>query len=1416
MSNSSYGIETLTISKMQEIVNKANGLETGYWGPIEEKDGKYYLTSLKNEKTIDDVIAAQSNPNYDYKEFYEVSQVISKTTSPDDVIQLLQSPSALLNDSLSVSSSTSLDTDDINQYIKEVESTLGQEVGRVDIKSDGKVDIYDLDGNKIIIETSIKKNSDDTSNKIFDMSDIEKVVSKQETVNITDKVDENNKVIIENYLSQLTGVEDVKLELTESGYCAKIGGKIIVFDKDTTISKAISDVNNEFQTNKSLNDYNKSIASNKIRNRNSRIFIDVNSYELAQSKYNTANEFVNVAQTQYKTSFFTDKLAQAYNSLITKSPVQELSTTSELLKTLNSNIKYSLKAYENIDHDLGVIINSIINEIFSMGKYDSDDTKDFYETSSLAEREAMLDKIINDLSIRLEGLKKEYVNVATLFNGIALGFNYFNDFEIDDLTLEAMKTYSDGYDDKYFRYVISSDKLIKLFDFIEQNDVLTKLNDYTNGKSWIESGLADLYSEHNQSTFGPEFDENKFLKGYMSAQIFTDNTSLRNLQGINCSSPTILEVSEENKIALKEYIKNQIGQFSSDIQNIRGSEVPISLKLSSEDLLELYNTDMKGYQESIAITTGTIENYKQYKELMPYEADMNGDLYLEYLVRDWNKLNLDVDCPELNGKIQYMSQQEMSLYYMYKDTGNEDKAIAYLKAMDDLINRRKGYEMAYERFEKYSQVGGLVSLLSTTDGFGDGVDSFFRGIMNVVFADGKRDATDYRDIYFMSMLAGDANSITGGIDTLEDLSPEMKQLVRYNYSTWKGVGTALIPTAVSLIPCWWGQSASKALWGAYTLGSSREIALQTGASGADALAYGLFSAGTSVALNKILGGIAGLNGQSPPQGMTQFLTSMIKQGGRTVTGSLVDKLYRSAILGQPIDLSSFSSEAFDSAIIGMLTAAIMNGMTKLTIKVADGFIFKYSDKYNSYAEMKADMKTQFKQSDLYQKMIRLKATAGDAWKKLLAKFDNSVVKEWVVDDGWDDDLGVDKEISARYKDVTVFAEKLLPGYKLQPNEALIYDSEKGEIFIIDTDSGREVKIPADFFIKDSGVLHLTNGVITDKDNIRRVPMPDVIKENHLMLVRSTSVLPTGGVITTPQEGGSPGDNSPVAYNGETIYPSTDNRHTIHWTLNGFVNGDFEGAGNWKSNPFIILEPYEYHVNDSCAGGFSGDVSFDQSMTLSKDAVILVDSNWYNEHSGELPSGYNYRVISGDKSLCVANVLSEMGYYSNDVPMDVPTSASSTQQYQFEKEVDRVLAENGARAVGVRPFGGIYDNYNHDMNRNEAILEYSRGQNVDLGQQDVPISNEEFLTIIDEGDKMLDIKTGEVDVSKFKTYHGYDLKEYMTTAMYNHGIRYDANKGFYIPKYDSWYNSHINNTGPDTTEIDAAYSSLINNTINKQQ
>lgn len=79
------------------------------------------------------------------------------------------------------------------------------------------------------------------------------------------------------------------------------------------------------------------------------------------------------------------------------------------------------------------------------------------------------------------------------------------------------------------------------------------------------------------------------------------------------------------------------------------------------------------------------------------------------------------------------------------------------------------------------------------------------------------------------------------------------------------------------------------------------------------------------------------------------------------------------------------------------------------------------------------------------------------------------------------------------------------------------------------------------------------------------------------------------------------------------------RHTLHASLNNVVVGGFIGANDWDSNPFFIIEPFKYHKDNSFCGGFEGDIYYDQEISLSKEAILIINekSKIYIEHKNEI-------------------------------------------------------------------------------------------------------------------------------------------------------------------------------------------------------
>ena len=1114
-----YGIVDLTKEKVDQFVLELNNNSLGSWGPVVEKDGKFFFSTLKSGVDINDVYQAQNDPYYDYTKYYEVTMVLSKTTDPKEAQEILIDHNYDMKFLPPKEDAPRVKNDStyLNNYISEVERTIHKEVGQITMNNDGTIDVYDSDGLLIAKNTKISENTDSSKSTKFDLTDIEKTMPKEIRVTANDKVTDENKVILENYLNELTGQKDVDLKLDEDGhYVAVLGDKTIVFDKNTTFSKAINQINDEFKNEKSLQS-KKSLVTNRMKNAAGaqKIYIDVPTFEAAMGKFNGVGGLINDAKSCYKTDCFSGALATHCATLNLAESKNSFDNAANLASNLSTNISYSLQAYENIDHNLGAIINSIINEIFTLNNFADEKAKEFYQ-SDLEERKVALQKIIDDLTTQLNNVQKEYSDVITLFNGIGYGFGFLNEER------ENLVAYGTG-----IKNPLSVDKLKEVFNFIEQHDVITKLKSYANGKSWIDSGLADVYYETYFASSSDELNENTFLRKYLQAQEFAnDEPDAKKIQGYYSTSPATIWMTQDNNALtiLKNKINDQINSFSSSVKVLFDDEKIDPFKLNGETLATYYETDIKACEETMLVTSKQISDYKKYQLIMPYEADMKGNTYLEYLVHNWSDIDISSTCPELHDKIQYMSQQELALYFMYKgvlpgknDVSDNEKAKGYLNAMDDLINQRHGLEDAILRIREYNEwsknggLGGLAAFLkSGVDGFSDGIEGFFNGIGNVVLADGKRDASDYRNLYMMTLLSngGQSEEISGIYSELglDEMDPVFKDAIKRNYTVIKSVGNMAIPTLASFIPGV-GPTMSKILFGLNTLGSSTESAMQwqMDTSGqtdaAAAYTYGTLSALSGVAMNKLMSGITGLNGNlTPPQGVGEFVQSMVKQGGRGVAGSFLDTFFRATILGQPIDLSNVAASSFDTFINGMLTAGIMNGTTKLTFKLADGLIFRFSDKYNSYSEMMADMQKQFNESKFGQKLLMLKAIGGDKYKQEQMKWDKSIVGKWLNEkEGSRNDVVLD---------LTDQAGNVIPNYELKAGQKLILDYNTKSYYVYDTESGSALTIPNAWLSTHEGSMnsnyltHLIPNVIEFEKYVGSDATVESVDENGVATVKT--------------------------------------------------------------------------------------------------------------------------------------------------------------------------------------------------------------------------------------------------------------------------------------------------------------------------
>ncbi len=933
--------------------------------------------------------------------------------------------------------------DMLNDFVSEIESKTGRKVDMIRLNRKG----YELtvDGEKITLPYTEegKVNIDDVTSRVTPKE-------KSTIYSASDVLDDENKVVVEKYLNEAFGNKvEAKIVRNKDGlYEIQLNGEVFTtLEEGTTLAGAIKSVSSELETGKSIRSYAPDTTSNRLRaetGQNYKVHIDVEMFGEIQKHHEKAFEIIDESKNIYKVEF-TDKLNKFYDSLIAaneeKIPEKRIEKSLELLDNITLNVKYSLQAYENIDHELGMIFNSVVSDIFDMNVYTDPETTEFYN-KPLEEREQYLQNLIETYQDQVNELKKEFNEKYG--SGIPIDWNEFQ--EVWPL-LEASGIFTNCgiggngvrnlvKDGKDF-YTMDPANLSAIISYCEENQVFENIENYLNGASFKDT-IGKWYN-CPQFTLGREnlddkaylYMENEFLRScvqYMEPinnrdTIWGDSELYIN----DYQDPSISEWYIPCKDFVRDIlIEQKVINVSSD-NIIKFDKIPFmdDGKKQVEDYERLVN-DINGL-------TSTIYNYKQYKGIMPFEAEMTGEEYLNYLVQDYSGLTGD-------NRFNYLDQREIALYQMYMSTGRQDRAREYLNAMDDLINQRIGFQEAAERVMSYQGAGGYF--LSDAHGLGDGVEKFFGNLINCVAADGKRSAADYRDMYMVSLL-GEENIYN------DHLSNEEKFFLKTNYELMYSIGQQAIPTLVAFVPGV-GPTASSVLQLGSSFGASRENALLSGASGAKAYLYATLSCVSTAVLNKCMGKIMsfGTNDSAASSSLEKFLSSLGPNAGRTVVSTYLDGGLRSMILGEPFDISKLTERGLDSALKGAFASTIMYGGKTLVLKVANGVTIKVTGGQKNYEQFCKEVEQKMWKSSAGKKVLGLKTVGGKVWKQYKDAHPNSMLVR-MADKYCSPDMPIciDSETAKRM------------GITLRDGESLVYNPENNYYQRIDS-KGNSYNIPA--------------------------------------------------------------------------------------------------------------------------------------------------------------------------------------------------------------------------------------------------------------------------------------------------------------------------------------------------------------------
>ncbi len=449
---------------------------------------------------------------------------------------------------------------------------------------------------------------------------------------------------------------------------------------------------------------------------------------------------------------------------------------------------------------------------------------------------------------------------------------------------------------------IDIDSYDQMYQKAEELGMLDKLNAYMNGASWEESGLAELFEY-----FSIPYTEDDFLfRLYESTDLYSNHEYGK----ID---------SNEARAHLKKYFEdNNIMTF---------------YEKTNESLAEA-----RMMQTDLSILEMQIYNLQEAAKLLPYEAVAESPEFAEYIIQDYTSYDkMDPD------NLKYMDQREVAIYaYLYDQ--NPKEAEAYLEALTDTMNKRKGMEAAINYITSMSENGGGIEDMFISAGHGtwDGIQNFGEGFIDLICADGVVSAHEYEMMFKVSLLTGEENEYNKNID------PMYRQALAFNYQTWQSIGNMAIPSLVSFIPVV-GKPLGLALMGVSSAGNATESAMQSGATGLQAYLYGICIGLSETVLTKYIGGIPGLSetGKS-------FFMNMLGEAGEEFMQTWLDAGLRATILGEPIDLTATTSESLYAALQGALVSGMMQGGTNVAFTIGNEIVYWSNSEFNSLTEILAD------------------------------------------------------------------------------------------------------------------------------------------------------------------------------------------------------------------------------------------------------------------------------------------------------------------------------------------------------------------------------------------------------------------------------------------------------------------------------
>ena len=468
------------------------------------------------------------------------------------------------------------------------------------------------------------------------------------------------------------------------------------------------------------------------------------------------------------------------------------------------------------------------------------------------------------------------------------------------------------------------------------------LGDYSliySGENIIESFNNDLEYQEKIKTYKETYNEifKKLTNGNKTEEEYQEYMeSIKNDKLMICSSIYALK-EEQEKLKIKQEEQKIILSDGFNKWN--------KTSLSIEELEANYNEYQEQYLRIYDVpdlAQGLQDNYNpmrfcEYAEKLAEEQgkDLNDVINRQVVVyqQDFQKINEDY---------QVMSTEEIAIFSYLFETEGRASAEKYLSKKQNELNQRIGMNKAQEEIAELSldDEGKIKETLGNmlnvgTDGLGDGITSFFKGLENAIINNEKITAEEYKVAYY--------------IQYLEQNSNYLDNIYQVGMATGNMLPSVTASFLTSLIAPELAPKVGQTLMGLSAYGNSKHEALTNNYSTTAAIIYGLLSASSEVLTEK-MGGILGI-ADNPS---SNFIIKMFQEGREEFIQSYLMAGIDAIVLNKEINLSELNNEAIKSFLMGAVVAGTLNAYStalgNITFKLNNSEISLNNERINQVME----------------------------------------------------------------------------------------------------------------------------------------------------------------------------------------------------------------------------------------------------------------------------------------------------------------------------------------------------------------------------------------------------------------------------------------------------------------------------------